>query len=91
MPGHCATAHCHADPGHDTWLCGETAASCYRGMVGVGLIDEVNPTQSLIANPTQSPLSWISPSGNMPFDKTGPFPAGRDAIVAWVAACAQDN
>jgi hypothetical protein len=90
-PGHCATAGCHADPGHNTWLCGTTKDSCYRGMVQIGLIDPHDPTRSMIASSRQSPLAWVSPSGNMPFDAASPFPAGRDAIVAWVAACAQNN
>jgi hypothetical protein len=90
-PGHCATAHCHADPGHDTWLCGTDASTCYPGMVQVGLINVKNPTASLIGDASQSPLSWISPTGDMPFDITGPFPDGRDAILAWVAACAQND
>jgi hypothetical protein len=90
-PGHCATAHCHADPGHNEWLCGDSAATCYAGMVQVGLIDTADPTASMIGSASRSPLSWVSPTGNMPFDATGPFPAGRDAIVAWVSACAQDN
>jgi hypothetical protein len=90
-PGHCATAHCHADPGHDTWLCGASKDSCYAGMVSVQLIDPIHPTRSMIGDPNISPLSWVSPSGDMPFDATMAFPAGRDAIVAWVAACAQNN
>jgi hypothetical protein len=90
-PGHCATAHCHDDPGHNVWLCGDTAESCYQGMVEIGLIDPSNPKASLIGNPTQSTLSWVNPTGSMPFDATGPFPEGRDAVLAWVAACAQNN
>ena len=89
-PGHCATARCHADPDHTTWLCGGSAATCYHGMVEVGLIDPANPKASMIAS-TSSPLSWINSTGNMPFDATGSFPAGRDAILAWVAQCAQGN
>lgn len=90
-PGHCATAGCHASPGFNVWLCGDTKDSCYAGMVGVGLIDPQHPLGSLIANPTQSPLSWINPTGSMPFDATAPLPAGRDAILAWVAACAPND
>ena len=90
-PGHCATAGCHADPDHDVWLCGTSPESCYAGMVSVGLIDPVHGDHSLIGNSTLSPLSWIAPNGNMPFDATGSFPEGRDAILAWVAACAQNN
>ena len=90
-PGHCATAGCHSNPGFNEWLCGDTKESCYQGMVQVGLINPANPQASMIGNPTQSPLSWINPTGNMPFDATGPFPAGRDAILAWVAACAPNN
>jgi hypothetical protein len=90
-PGHCATAGCHADPAHTIWLCGTTKDSCYAGMVDQGLIDPANPAASAIGDPTASPLSWINPSGAMPFDTAGPLPAGRDAILAWVAACAQNN
>jgi len=91
-PGHCATAGCHADPGHNVWLCGTTKDTCYPGMVAVGLIDPKNPTKSMIADPSLSPLTWIDPTGgNMPFDAPGPNPAGRDAILAWVAAGAQNN
>lgn len=90
-PGHCATAGCHASPGFNVWLCGTTKESCYRGMVEVGLVDPKRPLASLIANTHQSPLSWVNPTGDMPFDAAMPFPEGRDAIAAWVAACALDN
>lgn len=90
-PGHCANAGCHSSPGFNVWLCGDTKESCYQGMVQVGLISPANPQASLIGNPTQSPLSWINPTGNMPFNRTGPFPAGRDAILAWVGACAPND
>jgi hypothetical protein len=60
-------------------------------MVQVGLIDVKNPSASLIGDLSESPLSWINPTGDMPFDKTGPFPEGRDAILAWVAACAPND
>jgi hypothetical protein len=87
-PGHCANAGCHANPGFNEWLCGDSKESCYAGMVAVGLIDTEDPLASLIGSATQSPLSWINPAGNMPFDASGPFPEGRDAVLAWVAACA---
>jgi len=91
-PGHCATAGCHADPGHNVWLCGKTKESCYQGMVGVGLIDVAHPSASAIADPSLSPLTWIDPAGGtMPFDAPGPNAAGRDAIVAWVAGGAKDD
>jgi len=60
-------------------------------MLQAGLIDANSPGASMIADPVRSPLAWVSPNGNMPFDAPTPFPAGRDAIVAWVAACALDN
>ena len=91
-PGHCATGGCHADPGHTVWLCGTTKDSCYNGMVNVGLVNPARPQASTIADPRLSPLTWINPTGgNMPYDAMGPNPAGRDAIVAWVAAGAQNN
>jgi hypothetical protein len=90
-PGHCATAHCHANPGANDWVCGDTPDSCYRGMVKVGLIDPQNPTHSAIADANESPLVWVNASGDMPFDAIAPLPEGRDAILAWVAACAQND
>jgi hypothetical protein len=92
-PGHCATAGCHADPLHLQWLCGTTKDTCYAGMTSPesGLINLAAPKLSLIANPRISPLSWINPNGAMPNDKPGPFPEGRDAILAWVAAGAAND
>lgn len=91
-PGHCATAGCHADPGHNVWLCGTSKESCYAGMVNVGLINPAKPQASMIIDPTLSPLTWIDPAGgNMPLDAPGANAAGRDAIRAWVAAGAQNN
>ena len=90
-PGHCATAHCHGTVGANDWICGDSADSCYRGMVKVGLIDPKNPLHSAIADPNESPLSWVNPSGDMPFDTAGPLPEGRDAISAWVQACAPND
>jgi hypothetical protein len=90
-PGHCATAECHADPRHEVWLCGPTKDVCYNGMVQIGLINTANPIASRIADPQLSILSWVNPSGSMPFDAAGPFPEGRDAIIAWVNACAKNN
>jgi hypothetical protein len=91
--GHCATAECHSDPGHNSWICGPTKATCYNGMVSIGLIDLANPGASKLGDPKASPLNWINPNGPMPQDnpKPDPFPEGRDAIIAWVAACAQNN
>jgi hypothetical protein len=92
-PGHCAMSGCHSSSADSTgWVCGPNKDTCYGGMVGIGLINTTYPTASQIADPRQSPLSWINPAGPMPNDATrGPFPAGRDAILAWVAACAQNN
>ncbi len=90
-PGHCATAGCHADPGHATWSCGPTKDTCYAGMVGIQLIDPANPKLSKIADPKRSPLSWINPNGGMPQDAVAAFPEGHDAILAWAAACAPNN
>jgi hypothetical protein len=90
-PGHCATAGCHADPGHPVWLCGTTKERCYQGMVGAGLVSTTDPMRSLIADPANSPLSWINPNGPMPFDGAGPNPTARAMIVEWVAAGAHDD
>ena len=91
--GHCANVGCHNGANYNIWLCGPTKDTCYQGMAGpaAGLIDTANPAASLIANPKISPLSWIDPEGPMPFDGPGPFPEGRDAILAWVFAGAPND
>ncbi len=91
-PGHCATAGCHADPGHTVWRCGSTASDCYAGMVDVGLIDTASPANSWLIDP-HSPLVWFNMAGgNMPFDaQNDANDAGRDAIKAWVAGGALDD
>jgi hypothetical protein len=89
-PGHCATSDCHLD-GVQGWTCGLSKNTCYQGMVDIGLINKNVPTASLIADPKRSLVSWINPNGTMPQDTPGPFPEGRDAILAWVAACAQND
>jgi hypothetical protein len=90
-PGHCATAGCHADPGHNVWLCAD-ADTCYRGMRDVGLIDASDPARSEIANPAHSPLTWVNRAGgNMPLDAPGDNGAARAAIEAWVSAGAPND
>jgi hypothetical protein len=91
-PGHCAAAGCHLDSVNG-WTCGTNKNTCYMGMVGVGaeIIDPVNPKASVIGDPKNSPVVWVNPSGNMPNDAVAPFPEGRAAILAWVAAGAQNN
>jgi hypothetical protein len=89
-PGHCATSECHLD-GVQGWTCGLDKNTCYKGMVDIGLINTKVPAASVIGDPKRSLLSWINPNGTMPQDAVGQFPEGRDAILAWVAACAQNN
>jgi hypothetical protein len=89
-PGHCATAGCHLDDSNG-WACGTTKETCYQGMVGIDLINLQDPQRSAIGDPKNSPLRWINLNGPMPQDNPQPFPEGRDAIVDWVAAGAQDN
>jgi len=91
-PGHCATEGCHGDPGHNVWLCGTNKDMCYAGMVAEKLIDKTNPLKSKIGDPKTSPLKWVNVDfGFMPQDAIMEFPEGRDAIIAWVGACAQNN
>ncbi len=91
-PGHCATAGCHADPGHTVWRCGPTKDDCYVGMSEVGLIGEATPAHSAIVDPRRSPLSWINPSGgNMPLDAQLSNDAAAEALRAWVAAGGQND
>lgn len=89
-PGHCATDGCHLDASNG-WACGTNKATCYTGMVNIGIIDPADPRHSTIGDSKNSPVSWVNLSANMPQDAVMAFPAGRDAIVAWVAACAQNN
>jgi hypothetical protein len=89
-PGHCATAECHFDSSNG-WACGTSKDTCYAGMLSVDLINPGNPKTSVIGDPKNSPLRWINPNGPMPQDAAMAFPEGRDAILAWVAACAQNN
>jgi hypothetical protein len=89
--GHCAKATCHGQPNYNVWLCGTDKDTCYNGMVGAGLISKTNPKSSSIADPSSSPLRWFNPQGAMPADRVRDFAQGRDAIKAWVAACAQNN
>jgi hypothetical protein len=91
--GHCANSGCHGGANYNVWLCGTDKNTCYTGMTTMTalLINTANPRASPIADPTGSMLSWINPNGAMPADSPGPFPEGRDAILAWVAAGAQNN
>jgi hypothetical protein len=92
-PGHCATEGCHGQVDFNgTWRCGNSKDTCYQGMVGFQLINEEDPIHSKIGDPKNSPLKWINEDfGIMPQDAVMPFPEGRDAILAWVGACAQNN
>ncbi|MEO6600782.1 MAG: hypothetical protein ABIQ16_12970 [Polyangiaceae bacterium] len=90
--GHCASAGCHADPGHTVWRCGPSKDDCYDGMVTVGLIEPAQPSHSAIVDVHRSPLVWINPAGgNMPLDAQLANAAGREAIIAWVAAGALND
>lgn len=85
-PGHCATVGCHADPGHNVWLCGPDADTCYQGMTAMGLIDADHPEKSVLGDPKRSPLTWINASGGtMPLDAQGPNDDAKAAIEAWLA------
>jgi hypothetical protein len=89
-PGHCATSGCHADPGHNVWLCA-SPESCYAGMLDMDLIDPAHPERSALIDPARSPLVWFNPAGgNMPLDAQGTdSEAAREVIAAWVAAGAR--
>jgi hypothetical protein len=60
-------------------------------MVRAGLINVTNPAHSALGDPQRSPISWVNPGGDMPFDSNTPEPEARDAILAWVAACAPND
>jgi hypothetical protein len=92
-PGHCATEGCHGQVDFNgTWRCGDSKDTCYQGMVTEGLINKTNPIASKLGDPKNSPLKWVNQDfGFMPQDAVMPFPEGRDAIIAWIGACAQNN
>jgi hypothetical protein len=86
-PGHCAMAGCHADPGHNVWLCGNDAETCYKGMTDMGLINPDHPEKSTIGDPKRSEITWINPTGGrMPLDAQGANDEAKAAIEAWLAA-----
>jgi hypothetical protein len=91
-PGHCGNSDCHlGTPRVHVWVCGSTRDTCYAGMVKVGIISTTDPTNSPIADPQNSPLSWINPNGPMPRDNPTPNPQAGGDIVWWVLAGAQNN
>jgi hypothetical protein len=89
-PGHCSTDGCHLDSSNG-WACGTNKDTCYAGMVSIEIINPAAPRTSRIGDPMSSPLRWVNVNGPMPQDTPMAFPEGRDAVIAWVAACAQNN
>ncbi|HEU4726720.1 MAG TPA: hypothetical protein VFT22_02495, partial [Kofleriaceae bacterium] len=76
----------------NVWKCGGNKDTCYNGMVGVKLVDPASPTASRLGDPAHSPLIWINPTtGIMPADSKAPNEEGKNAILAWLGACAQNN
>jgi hypothetical protein len=91
-PGHCADENCHGQVAFNVWRCGNSKETCFEGMVSAGLIDTGNALNSRLGNSRLSPLRWINnDSGSMPADNFSPFNEGRDAILAWISACAPNN
>ena len=92
-PGHCANDNCHGEIGFNIWKCGSNKSTCFQGMIGDALINAADPIASRLGDPKTSPLTWINTNGTgfMPQDALGPNPAGRDAILAWLRACAMNN
>ena len=91
--GHCANDNCHGEVGFNVWKCGANKDTCFQGMVTEGLINPSNPLASKIADRKLSPLTWVNTDGNgfMPADGPAQSTEGRDAILAWVSACAPNN
>jgi hypothetical protein len=90
-PGHCANEDCHGDVSYNSWSCGSNKDKCFTGMLNYGLINTGMPLSSRLGDPGSSPLQWINRNGPMPADDIRQFPEGRDAILAWIAACAPNN
>jgi hypothetical protein len=89
--GNCATEDCHGDTSYNLWSCGSNKDKCFSGMANYGLINTRTPLSSRLGDPGSSPLRWFNVNGPMPADNPTPFDEGRDAIAAWIAACAPNN
>jgi hypothetical protein len=89
-PGHCANAACHGGTAN-IWQCGADKNTCFNGMKGDSLIDTANPKNSRLIDPDTSPLRWFNPTGAMPQDNPVANTDGKNAILAWVCAGAQNN
>ncbi len=86
--GHCSGGSCHSNA-VGNFLCGNSKASCYQGLVNAGLISTNDPTSSRIAGAT-SPLTWFGQGGDMPTGGSANPTAAAD-VAAWVSAGAQNN
>jgi hypothetical protein len=98
-PDSCAgtVGSCHGESnagGTSFWTCGQTAASCYAGLLaGMTLSGPLDPTKDM-ANPTSAALytvlCQINGSGMMPLGCSPQsvllFPDDMARIAAWIAA-----
>jgi hypothetical protein len=96
-PGHCGEPGiCHQTKstvgGGKRWVCGLDPSTCYRGLVGVGVLDPAHPEKSSFIDPGASILFWFNPgTGTMPQDETIPNDQAAADIRAWVLAGATND
>jgi hypothetical protein len=83
---HCTGTICHT-LGRGGFHAGNTAASCYEGLVEAGLLDLANPSASPLVGPA-SPLVWFG--GRMPLGAHAD-PEAAKALRDWVSAGASPN
>ena len=86
--GHCSGQGCHTAV-LAGFACGNSATSCYQGLVSAGLVSAGDPTHSSIGA-ASSPLTWFGQGGNMPIGGSANS-AAATAIQAWVQAGALEN
>jgi hypothetical protein len=85
-PGHCGDCH-HST--YNGFRCGSSKYSCYVGMIDAGLIDQQNPSASVLGDPARSPLSWFG--GDMPSDAPNANPQAAGLVKSWLNAGAPYN
>jgi hypothetical protein len=83
---------CHGGSTTGAFSC-KSKNDCYSGLVAKGLIDTGTPSNSVLIDPSASPLWWFNPGANpgMPDDDSSPNAAGAADIQAWVLDGALNN
>ncbi len=94
-PGHCGDSGCHGFA-RAGFVCA-TQANCYTSItanntsVGGRMVNVATPAQSVLLDPTNSPVIWFSTSGNMPEGALKANATAVSEITAWINAGALNN